>query len=355
MDENIKEIDRPVVSIIVPCYNSRKYIDDCIHSLLEQTIGIDRMELLFVDDCSTDNTVEVLKQYEKKYPKQIGVILCEKNGRQGTARNIGLQYATGKYVCFVDSDDWIRKDALECLVRIAEESQSEIVQFRYQGKTEYSEDDGMLDNIDYTLYNFDSYEKKRNMLIRSDILNESCTQKLYLRELLLRSNVRFAEGLSYEEPLFTYPLRFFVNKVAVVNKTLYYYRYNESGTTASYMSNPETILEHLQVQQQVIDFVMGLDNIAVFKQEVELYYLHTFFVEPFYFFRYRGLEIPVKLFDMMCNQVRRTVPTYNDNIYFNGSQMQEEKMLLRLIDELDGLNDDEKRMAIIRAQNQLVI
>lgn len=106
------------ISVIVPCYNCAEYVSNCINSILNQTIGFENIELLLIDDASTDNTSDILKKYEERYPDNIGVILCEKNGRQGTARNIGLQYASGEYVSFVDSDDWIRSDMYERLLFI---------------------------------------------------------------------------------------------------------------------------------------------------------------------------------------------------------------------------------------------
>ena len=120
------------ISIIIPCYNVEKYIDKCMNSILNQTIGIENLEIILVDDKSTDNTVERLKQYEVAYPEQIMLILCEKNGRQGTARNIGMSYATGEYISFVDSDDWIRKDMYEILMTLIEETNADIVQFDFK-------------------------------------------------------------------------------------------------------------------------------------------------------------------------------------------------------------------------------
>ncbi|MDE6713739.1 MAG: glycosyltransferase, partial [Lachnospiraceae bacterium] len=101
------------ISIIVPFYNSERYVKRCLDSLLHQTIGLQNLELILVDDASTDRTLDLLKEYEKQYPEQIILIPCSQNGRQGTARNIGLQYATSPYIAFVDSDDWVETDMYE--------------------------------------------------------------------------------------------------------------------------------------------------------------------------------------------------------------------------------------------------
>ncbi len=99
-----------LISIIIPCYNVQSYIDRCFQSLLAQTIDFDRLEIILVDDCSTDATWEKLTAIEAAYPESVMIIHCDENGHQGTARNIGLTYASAPYIGFVDSDDWIEPD-----------------------------------------------------------------------------------------------------------------------------------------------------------------------------------------------------------------------------------------------------
>lgn len=203
-------INMDKTSIIIPCYNVENLIDDCLQSVISQTIGLDHLEIILVDDKSTDKTVEKLRYYEEQYPDQILLILSEKNGRQGTARNIGLSYATGDYVCFVDADDWIRKDMIECLTRIMRETVVDLIQFQDTGKTRYDEEDETLQSEPYRIYNY--AESRRQYLLQSDIMNESCTAKFYCRDMIQKAGVSFAKGVSYEEPLFTYPLEFFVSQ-----------------------------------------------------------------------------------------------------------------------------------------------
>ena len=101
------------ISVIVPCYNVSEFIDRCVKSLTEQTIGIENMECIFVDDASTDDTLEKLLAWERKFPESILVIPCRENHRQGAARNIGLCHATGQYIGFVDSDDYVDAEMYE--------------------------------------------------------------------------------------------------------------------------------------------------------------------------------------------------------------------------------------------------
>jgi len=341
------------ISVIIPCYNCAEYVDKCLDSLINQTIGLKNLEIILVDDVSTDNTVDILKQYEEKYPENIMIILCDKNGRQGTARNIGLMYSSGDYVSFVDSDDWVRRDMYEILCRIMGDSEYDIVQFRYTGKSNYEDTQALIPEIEYKVYDFDMPDKRKEYVLNSEILNESCTTKFYKRELLINAGVRYAEGVAYEEPLFTYPLKYAVGKVAVIDTPLYYYRYNENGTTSSYMSNPATILEHLDVQKQVYDFMKKTKYYKDYKEEIDLYFIHTFYAETFYFMKYRNMPMPISLYRYMSTELKKILPTYLSNIYLNDSSLVNERKLLEYINVLDNMSDDEALIEIKKIMTEL--
>lgn len=106
---------KPVLSVIVPCYNVEAYVERCIQSILHQTIGLDKMEILLVNDASTDHTLDILRNYEKQYPQNIHVIDLEQNVGLSHARNVGIKYASTEYIAFVDSDDWIQPEMYEDL------------------------------------------------------------------------------------------------------------------------------------------------------------------------------------------------------------------------------------------------
>ena len=91
------------VSVIIPCFNATKWLPKCFMSLVQQCIGIAQLELIFVDDASTDNgaTWQMLQEFERAFPESILILQLEENMRQGGARNIALQYATGEYIAFV--------------------------------------------------------------------------------------------------------------------------------------------------------------------------------------------------------------------------------------------------------------
>ena len=302
------------ISVIIRCYNVKDMVSECLDSIVAQTIGLEHLEIILIDDASADETVSVLKKYEEKYPDNIMLVLCEKNGRQGTARNIGLSYATGDFISFVDSDDWIHPDMYKVLVDIMNKNECDVVQFRYmETKDKPEEMSRAIDNIDYKIVDYSCNRKEK--LLNSQILNESCTTKLYRKSLIDCANVRYAEGVAYEEPMFTYPMKFYVNKVAVTETKLYYYRYNEKGTMLSYMNNPSTMVQHLQVQLNVYLTMLQSDFFNEYKDEIDLYFIHSFYAETFYFMAGRGMPMLAVMLRYMAKTVKEYVPDYRNNPY----------------------------------------
>lgn len=172
--------------------------------------------------------------------------------------------------------------------------------------------------------------------------------------MLEKAAVTFAEGVAYEEPLFTYPLKFYVEKIAVTDTPFYYYRYNKNGTTASYMNQPSTIVEHLIVQKLTYDFVKKQSFFDDYKKEIELYFIHSFFAEPFYFLKYRGMNLPVNLFRYMSKELVSLIPDYANNPYLEDPSLREEKQIINLIKELDEVDDVTAQEKINMLQDNLM-
>lgn len=340
------------ISVIIPCYNVEKYIDDCMESLINQTVGFENLEIILVDDKSTDSTPSKLAEYESKYPDNVMLILCEENGKQGTARNIGLSYAGGEYISFVDSDDWIRLDTYEILLKIMERTDVDLIQFRHKDRfTKEGYVDEPLGDFTYDLYEYGA--NRKSLLLDSSVLNESCWRKFYKKALIDKAGVNFAERVAYEEPMFTYPLKFFVENVVVVEVPFYNYRQNESGTMYTYMQDPQKIVEHLYVQKSLYEKMRSYNFYGEFKEEIDLYYLHTFFVEPFFFIKKRGFEMDMGIFKYMCEEVKSKLPDYMDNPFLKEPSMARELGFIELIDMYGKMDDLNLRKNIIERQSRI--
>ena len=111
------------ISIIIPVYNTEKYLKKCLDSIINQTLK--SLEIICIDDCSTDNSLNILKEYQLK-DKRIKIIEQKENKGQGVARNLGLNIAEGEYIGFIDSDDWVDLNFFEKLYFAAKKYNSDV-------------------------------------------------------------------------------------------------------------------------------------------------------------------------------------------------------------------------------------
>ena len=347
-------------SIIIPCYNVEEYISECLDSIINQTIGLNDIEIILVDDCSTDSTVQIIREYEEKYSDNILLVLLEENGRQGHARNVGMEYASGEYICFIDSDDYVRTDMFAILKMIVSVADIDVVQFRYkmflpENKPQYDVVDDipkLLSTDIFTVYEYGKFRKR--LLTDSEILNESCTQKIYRRTMLNKYGFAFMEGGAYEEPLFTHPIKYVVNNIAVLEMPLYWYRANSEGTTFNYMTDPKTILDHVNVQLKLREYMESTNLYEGFKEESDLYFIHSFYSEPFIFMKLRGWILPVGLFRYLKKEVLKHMPDWDKNCYVYDPGMEKEKELFDLL-KTDEPDDDKMQQIIDGVVDRLVV
>ena len=123
-NKNNNNNNKPLVSVIMPVYNAEEFLDRSISSIINQTY--DNLEVLLIDDCSTDNSYNILKEYAKK-DKRIKVFHNQENQHVSETRNVGIRNSTGKYLYFIDSDDFIDNDYIEHLVNTAEKENADVV------------------------------------------------------------------------------------------------------------------------------------------------------------------------------------------------------------------------------------
>lgn len=174
--------------------------------------------------------------------------------RQGGARNVALQYATGEYIAFVDADDFVSENFLLETYEKAKESDADIIQFEY---FYYTDRLGAVDsgrNITPEVIEISSVSDRKRFLI-SEKVTYGCWNKLYRHTLLNEAHTAYAEHVIYEEPLFVYPLLYFANKIVILNDAYYYYRQNDSGTMRNDMRQEETLKMHADVQLAVWNFM----------------------------------------------------------------------------------------------------
>lgn len=203
-----------LISVIVPIYNVEDYLDRCVDSIINQTYK--NLEIILVDDGSPDNCPQMCDDYAKK-DSRIKVVHKE-NGGLSDARNAGMKVATGEYVSFIDSDDYISLDFYEILLQTMIDNDSDIVEcgvvkFYENGKFDEYSDDQMIKNFNTV----DGLEG----LINENSFHQYVWNKLYKSSVAL--DIPYAVGKLNEDEFWTYQIFGKAKKVTRINKTMYYY------------------------------------------------------------------------------------------------------------------------------------
>lgn len=301
------------ISVIVPCYNVENQIDRCITSLVNQTFGIDHMELIFVDDASTDQTMLKLSEWEAKYPEQILVVHCEENGRQGTARNIGLSYASGEYIGFVDADDWIEADMYQTLYDYSEKYDCDLSGVLYQREDNagniYPVDTKRFDT--YHQYVMIEDEDQRKKLLQSGIPGGVCT-KLFRADFVREQRLFFPEKLAYEDNFFGCILQYCVRSYYLSNQVMYHYMVNEESTT---MQEGTRHFDRLKIEMMKIEELQKRGYFEPFYQEIAFDFIKLFFCNSLALFFTKFPVTPYEMIHLMVKTMKNWFPDYQQNPY----------------------------------------
>jgi len=212
------------ISVIVPVYNVEKYLKKCLDSILNQSFK--SLEIIAINDCSTDNSAKILDEYKTK---GIKIINLEKNRGLSAVRNLGITIATGKYIGFVDSDDWIDKDFYEKLYAAAIKYDADIAIagikhcHKFHMKTNY-----LKLKKEFVTNDIQKKFEICNLPKKSYVWN-----KIYRLNILKEHNLYFEEGVAYEDIPYTPVALYYCEKLVSVPKTYYYYRLRKNSIVAT--------------------------------------------------------------------------------------------------------------------------
>lgn len=218
----------PIVSVIVPVYNVEKYLEECLDSIINQTLK--DIEVICIDDGSTDSSHSILKKYAAK-DKRI-VILQQDNQGAGVARNFGMSIAKGKYLSFLDGDDFFVESLLEDAVLQAEEEQADIVIFKY---VEYDHQKNNYDINKKGINSNHSTDTTPNCICNKDnifsLTNPAPWNKLYRHNFVERNNLYFQDNKRTNDLYFTYTALACAQKITLLDKILVFYRVGMSSNS----------------------------------------------------------------------------------------------------------------------------
>lgn len=215
------------LSVIIPAYNVEKFIVPCLDSIMNALNGYDDFEIIVVDDCSTDNTREVLIEIQQNY-KNLSLFINEKNLGQSASRNKAIKLSKGYFITFVDSDDFLSYNILNLAMTAVEAHQPDILEFKLLGFSKEQEINPYLN----------TNEKQENFEIKTVKLKDLYlvakgypVAKIYQRNLF--ELIRFPEGLSWEDMIIYHIILAICKKYIRVNNIGYLYRNNLNSTSYS--------------------------------------------------------------------------------------------------------------------------
>lgn len=217
---------RPDISVIIPVYNVEKYIRQCLESVAAQTFK--DIEVIIVDNNSPDNSVQVIKEFTEKYSnfkayKRIG-------GRQGGARNEGIKQASGKYLMFLDSDDYIKPNAIEKLVKVAEENAADMTGCL----TDFVGPEGNLIKFGFDSkmdFIIDAQKDGKKKMLQIVGNMGGAGLKIIKRSVIANNHIFFPENVPYEDVAFISTCALLSNKYVQIPLSLWNYRYLPTSIT----------------------------------------------------------------------------------------------------------------------------
>ncbi|MDR0738804.1 MAG: glycosyltransferase [Oscillospiraceae bacterium] len=316
-----------MLSIIVPVFNAQNFLERCIDSLLVQTF--EDFEIIIVDDCSTDNSLKIIKGFEKKTPQKIRVIESKIKLRQGGARNLGINLAKGDYIGFVDSDDWVHHDMFKFLYTIAKKENSDMVGCRYflaysEKKIKKVENHNSVKFLKlFSGKNLTIGQKKILFFITSGLWCH-----IYKKTLILENNIFFPEKLAYEDNYFVRLYILYIKKYSFINKSLYYYFKNPNSTTNQ--KNKSYQLDRLVIERKKLETYKERNLFFDYKEGIEIDFLKTFYINTLALVFTNFDDFPVTKLKILRKELLENFPEYKKNPYYKKFVSRKDKLKCKL-------------------------
>lgn len=287
------------LSIIVPAYNTKEYLRDCLDSLLDQ--GLDDYEIIVVNDGSTDMSQPLIDTYVAKYDHIHSLI--KPNGGLGSARNFGLRFARGEYITFVDSDDMIEKGAYaKVLSKMEDSSDICIFDMKY-----WYEDDTREDHIQKGL-------QRKNEDIKKDLIMSplSSCNKVYKKEWFLNAGLSFPEGLLYEDVPVVIKAYLASDKVVYIDEPFYIYRQRSQSIMNSAYS--ERANDIFKIMEDLYDDIDQKDK-ECYHDELEYLFIEQLGLYGAYRFLNYDKPYYKRMMEKAHELLKKCYPNYKRNPY----------------------------------------
>lgn len=289
---------KPDISIIVPIYNAEKYLNKCIKSLINQSKK--ELEFILVNDGSTDSSEEIVKSYKDKRIKYFK----NKNQGIGKTRNFGIEKATGKYIMFLDSDDYLGTNACKELFEKAEKESLDLVInnfYRIEEETEKQEE-VIIPKFENTCL-----KDKPDLLLK---VNLAPWNKLYKTDLLKKNKIKFVEDLKYEDAPFVIEALDKAKKIGQINKSLNYYVIHKNSETTV---RDEKIFDIIKIVDKIRKYFAKRKEFTETVDKLTVRILTNYTIQQ----RVQiDKEVGMNFIDQAFQYMKENVPDYKENKYY---------------------------------------
>jgi glycosyltransferase involved in cell wall biosynthesis len=257
------------LSIIIPFYNVEKYIAECLDSIYTQDIPESEYEVICVNDCSPDSSREIVLEYQKKHDNLI-LLEHETNKMLGATRNTGLKVASGNYVTFIDSDDYIKSNVFNKLLSIIETNNLEILHFNMLRVTDngneseyfyFPVETEIISGIDYLKNETVPYWKR---------LVTACG-KLYKNDFLTNNGLFFPEGVYFEDNVHTLNSLLHCQRFKYITDRIYMYRLNENSIMNTNILGGKKLADKVRVEVECISLLINWYDKDIMKLLIPMY------------------------------------------------------------------------------------
>ncbi len=288
----------PLVSVIVPVYNTEQYIRDCILSIVKQ--DYENLEIIIVDDGSTDSSFQIMQNLEQEYQEILHVYHINNSG-VSAARNFGIEHSHGEYIFFVDADDYLDKDCISYYYKLIHHNQADVSIVPQPNKFHESGSENAKKAYNHSTKCISGKDATKEMLYYKIVI--SSWGKLFSRALIDKFQIRFNEKLVYGEGfLFTIQYFYHAKKVAIGYKPVYNYRLSNSN---SVMTNyKKRLVEDSIASQKLIRRELA-NNKQEFQTALDYAYWHTCFDCLNTIIGAKASKIDPNTFNMLRKEVQR--------------------------------------------------
>lgn len=309
------------VSIIVPVYGVENWLARCLESLVNQTLR--DIEIIVVNDGSPDNSQEIIEQYVSHYPGLVKGYVKD-NGGLSDARNFGLQYATGEYIAFVDSDDYVDITMYEKLYNKAQEDNADAVTCAYFKVNENKQTRKSAQKGTMHLYGKNIRENPTMLITMAPY----AWNKLIRRNIFQKTNIKFPKGIIFEDICTMYPLLLYCNKVSKVDEELYYYIEEREGSIMStYSPKKMQMLDSFQLLNSRFKEAKEFENFHDELVTLNLRHIYYRFKE---FNSYKKRSFQFKFIHKAFKHLRNYFPDWENNYgYFPNFTLPKDRNIKR--------------------------